>query len=273
MNEPHEKSEMAKAKEEMQDKDPRESPRKEKQAAAQQKKQVASQQKMQGGPESQPPSQHTAQAEGAGKAAGVTPAETGVEAPGEAGAEAPGNGGGQPDIGGRPAEGAEQAPEEEPGGQDAEFEALRNEAKANFEKFLRTRAEFENYKKRVTKEHTDNLKFALTPLLREMAGIIDNLERAVEHTRNGQGDTTGALVDGIEMVIKQVHETLERFNMTRIEAAGKPFDPELHEAMTVVETDEVPENQVIDVFEAGYQMYGRVVRPARVSVSKRPAGS
>lgn len=275
MNDPHDKPDMAKTKEEMQDKDPRESPRKEKQAAAQQEKQA--------GPQSQPPPRDTARTEGAVKAAGVAAAEAAVagvvaaETPGEAGAETPaeksGNRGGQPDIGGSLAAGAEQVPEEEPGGQDAEIEALRNEVKANFEKFLLTQADFENYKKRVTKEHADNLKFALTPLLREMAGMIDNLERAVEHTRNGQGDAAEALVDGIEMVIKQVHETLERFHVTRIEAAGKPFDPELHEAMTVVETEDVPENQVIDVFEAGYQMHGRIVRPARVSVSKRPAES
>ena len=200
----------------------------------------------------------------------------GGESVSEAEAGTPGNGTESADAVDAPPPPPEEAALADDGESEAaeeaeELEELRNEAKANFEKFLLVQADFENYKKRVTKEHADSLKFASTPLVREMAGIIDNLERAVEHTRNGQGDTTEGLVDGIEMVIKQVHETLENFNVTRIEAAGKTFDPELHEAMTVVETNDVPENQVIDVFQTGYRLHGRVVRPARVSVSKRPA--
>ena len=77
-------------------------------------------------------------------------------------------------------------------------------------------------------------------------------------------------LDGIEMVIKQIHEVFTRFGVTRIETAGQTFDPKLHEAMTVVETADAPENQVIEEFQAGFKLHERVIRPARVSVSKPP---
>ena len=79
----------------------------------------------------------------------------------------------------------------------------------------------------------------------------------------------GALLTGIEMVIRQMQEALGRFGVSRIEAVGKPFDPTLHEAMSVVETDDVPENQIIEEFQAGYLLHDRIVRPARVGIAKR----
>ena len=134
-------------------------------------------------------------------------------------------------------------------------------------------AEFENYKKRIQKEHAETLKFAQQPLLNELTKVMDNLERAIEHARENPQQEAGSLLTGIEMVQKQIADTFEQFGLSRISAQGQPFDPNLHEAMTVVETDEVPDNHVAQEFQPGYMLHDRVVRPAMVSVAKRPAGS
>ena len=135
---------------------------------------------------------------------------------------------------------------------------------------MRAQAELENYKRRTTKEHADSLKYALAPLVKEIAAVLDNLERAAEHARQNQGEPANALLDGIEMVIKQMVEAFARCGVSRIEAEGQPFDPNLHEALTVVESDDHPENQVVAVLQSGYLLHERVVRPARVSVAKKP---
>ena len=200
------------------------------------------------------------------------PGAAGEGAPGAAGQEAPGAGGEE-----APGAAGEEAPEAappEPSPEEllaAELEGVRRELAAAQERQLRLQAELENFKKRIAKEHADSLRFALTPLVAEVAGIMDNLERAVAHTRAGQGDSLEQLLAGIELVIKQMREALARFGVTRIEAVGKPFDPTLHEAITVVETNDVPDNLVIEEFQPGYLLHDRVVRPARVSVAKPAA--
>lgn len=153
------------------------------------------------------------------------------------------------------------------------LEAAKNEAAVNYDRFMRASAENENYKRRIQKEHADSLRYANTPLVRDLAATVDNLELAMAHARTEQQDSGTALLEGIEMVVKQIQEVFAKYGVTRLEAVGKPFDPELHEAMTVVETVDVPENQVMAEFQAGYKLYERVIRPARVSVSKRPAES
>ena len=95
----------------------------------------------------------------------------------------------------------------------------------------------------------------------------------MEHARNNAEQEVAPLLSGIEMVAKQLGETFERHGLQRIEAKGKPFDPNMHEAMSVVETDDVPENQVMDEFQPGYALHNRVVRPAMVTVSKAKKGA
>ncbi len=166
---------------------------------------------------------------------------------------------------------AQPEPETDAAALAAQLEAALAERDTAGDRALRAQAELENYKRRVQKEHADSLRYALTPLVAEVAAILDNLERAMAHAPEEEPSADGdqALREGIAMVVKQTREALERFGVTRIEAAGRPFDPNLHEAMNVVETDAVPENQVLDEYQAGYLLHDRVVRPARVSVSKR----
>lgn len=139
------------------------------------------------------------------------------------------------------------------------------------DKFLRLNAEFDNYKKRIGKEHEDRLRYASLPLMKDLAGVIDNLSRALEHAAGDQQDDGDGLRAGIEMVLKQILDTAGRHGMEAIKAKGEAFDPTVHEAMAIVETDEVAEDRVVEEFQTGYRLHDRVIRPAMVSVSKRPA--
>ena len=154
---------------------------------------------------------------------------------------------------------------------EAELEATKNRAADNWDKFVRLQAEFENFKKRIHKEQADSLKFAHLPVLREMAGILDNFERAIDHARTNPTPELEGMISGIDMVVQQMVSAFEKFGMTRIKALGETFDPTCHEAMSIKETDEVPENQVVEEFQSGYLLHDRVVRPAMVVVSKKPA--
>jgi molecular chaperone GrpE len=144
-------------------------------------------------------------------------------------------------------------------------------AAENYDKFVRLQAEVENYKKRVQKERVEEGRYAHLPVMRDLMGILANLQRALEHARNDAGDGTEGILAGVEMVAKQLNDIFERHGMKRIVSVGEPFDPTMHEAMAMVENDEVPENQVVEEFEAGYFLHERVVEPAKVTVSKKPA--
>ncbi|MDH5750859.1 MAG: nucleotide exchange factor GrpE [Deltaproteobacteria bacterium] len=138
------------------------------------------------------------------------------------------------------------------------------------DKLLRLHAEFDNYKKRNAKQHAESLKYALTPVLQDLITLMDNLERAVDHARKDQGEGSESLLEGVEMVRRQLAGVFEKYGLSRIDAVGKPFDPNVHEAMSIVETDTMEENHVAEEFQAGYFLHDRVVRPAMVTVSKRP---
>lgn len=153
---------------------------------------------------------------------------------------------------------------------EAELATLRTQVAETNDKYLRLLAEFDNFKKRMRREHEEQLKYALLPLLKDITAPMDNLERALEHARQDNGEDAEGLCAGIELVLKQVADIFERYGMIRIKTAGEAFDPAVHEAMMLVESVDVPENQCIQEFQAGYVLRGRVVRPAMVSVSKRP---
>ena len=152
-----------------------------------------------------------------------------------------------------------------------ELEAAKQLAEENYDKFVRFQAEMENYRKRVQKERVEDRKYAHLPVMRDLMEIVDNLERAMEHARNNSGEGVDGIVAGVEMVAKQLNETFERHGMKRIKSVGEQFDPTMHEAMGLVETDSAPENQVMEEYEAGYFLHERVVKPAKVMVSKKPS--
>ncbi len=146
------------------------------------------------------------------------------------------------------------------------LEEREKELKEHHDRLLRLAADFENYKKRASREKEEWTKFANEDLIRAMLPFIDNLERAVNHAQTVKD--TGVLIEGVRLTIQQILKTLNKFGLSTFESVGKPFDPAMHEAMLVVETDEHEPNQVVEEFQKGYVLNDRLIRPATVSVSK-----
>ncbi len=134
---------------------------------------------------------------------------------------------------------------------------------------LRTRADMENIRKRLQKEKQDAIQFANERLIRELAPILDNLERALA----APDSNPESLKEGVRMIAKQLHSLLDKQNVIPIPAVGEPFDPAVHEVLSQVETDEHEENTVIEECIRGYKMNGRVLIPAKVIIAKRPAAN
>jgi len=143
------------------------------------------------------------------------------------------------------------------------------EAKANYDLFLRERAELENFKRRKQREQAEALRFANEPLLRDLLPVIDNLERAIGHAQGGGNGRP--LVEGVELVLRAFLDVLEKHGVSRQTAKGEMFDPNKHEAMAQVESAKLAPNTVVDEHHPGYLLHGRLLRPALVTVAKPPA--
>ena len=148
---------------------------------------------------------------------------------------------------------------------ESRVEELSNEKEELLDGLLRLKAEFENYRKRMLKEQTRILDTAEAGLVKKLLTVMDNLERAVGNSA-GQAGANG-LREGVEMVLGQMVETLEKEGLEVIDPEGELFDPEHHEAMMVVETDECPEDTVVEVTQKGYRFKGVLLRPALVNVA------
>lgn len=159
---------------------------------------------------------------------------------------------------------ASQTPEEK-------IEKAETEAKEAYDRFLRASAELENYKKRTQKEMAEFRKYANASLVKELLGVVDNLERAIESS-NGSNEE-GQLSEGLDLTLKELLKIFKTFHASPIEALGKPFDPCYHQAMMQQETADQPENIVLNELQKGYMIHDRLLRPSMVVVSKLPAGS
>ena len=146
------------------------------------------------------------------------------------------------------------------------LESVEQEAKEAHDRFLRVSAEFENYKKRSAREMDEFRKFANESLLREMLTVVDNLERAL-NSSNNDNQANSHIAEGVDMTLKEILKVFEKFNVKPIEALGKPFDPNFHQAAMRKETNERPENTVLNELEKGYMIHDRLLRPAMVVVS------
>jgi molecular chaperone GrpE len=139
------------------------------------------------------------------------------------------------------------------------------ECQALQDKYLRLAAEFENYKRVTQREQREQIRFGNEQLLRELLPVIDNLERAIRSAKeNGGGD---ALVQGVELTLKQLTEALAKFGVRPIASVGEPFDPTCHQAVAQVESAAVAANTVVEEFQKGYLLHDRLLRAAMVSVS------
>jgi molecular chaperone GrpE len=135
-------------------------------------------------------------------------------------------------------------------------------------KYLRLYAEFENYKKRVTKDKEELIKYGNETLLHELLPVIDHLEMALKHAIN---NVSTGLVQGVEITLKELKKTLQKFGLTEIEADGEAFDPLIHHAMVQVDREDIDENTVVEEYRKGYMLKDKVIRAAMVAVSKKPA--
>jgi len=148
-----------------------------------------------------------------------------------------------------------------------EKERLIAEIKEINDKYLRLYAEFENYKKRVNKDKEELIKYGNENLLYSLLPVIDNLEMALKHSSD---EVTAGLIQGVEITLKELLRTLDKFGLTPIEANGKPFDPAIHHAMSVVEREDIEENIVVEELRKGYVFRDKVLRAPLVAVSKKP---
>ena len=140
------------------------------------------------------------------------------------------------------------------------------EAKENYERYLRQVAELENFKKRTNREREEAIRFANETLVKDLLPIVDNLERAVVHSKDGANGKT--LVEGIEMVLRGLFDVLAKHGVVQVSAVGQPFDPEKHEAMAQVEVETHKPNTIVEEYHKGYMFRDRLLRPALVSVAK-----
>jgi molecular chaperone GrpE len=151
----------------------------------------------------------------------------------------------------------------------ADYEALLarvKELEGAKEQLLRSAADFDNAKKRLTREREEFLKFGQENLIRNILPILDNFHRALDHaTEEGQQKSLAGLVTGIQMIFKQLQDTLQNQGLKKLEGLNQKFDPHMHEAVGYVH-DGGQEDTVAEELEAGYQLHDRLLRPAKVRV-------
>jgi molecular chaperone GrpE len=149
-------------------------------------------------------------------------------------------------------------------------EALESEKKDLYERLLRAVADADNARKRGKKDLADARIDARTAVLKEMLPVIDNLERAVNHAE-AAGQDMGPIGEGVKLVLRQFAQALERCDVRSLDAEGKPFDPNVHEAIAQAESADVPAGTVLQVMQRGYTIGERLLRPSLVVVARAPA--
>jgi molecular chaperone GrpE len=146
-----------------------------------------------------------------------------------------------------------------------ELEKLRAERNDLFERLARLQAEFDNYRKRAAKENADYRDYAVSDAARSLLPVIDSFTLALKNAAAKPED----LRKGVELIFKQLQDVLQKLNIERVPAQGEPFDPRLHEAIEMVETNDAPNHHVLEELQPGYRIKGRLLRPAMVRVAKK----
>jgi molecular chaperone GrpE len=158
----------------------------------------------------------------------------------------------------------EALPEDDP---EVKLIAAEHKAEEYYDRLLRASAEFDNYKKRTTREMREVVRYANEKLFKELLFVVDNLDRAIESARQ-DGPDDDPLLEGVRLTLNEIEKIFERHNVKPIKAIGEPFDPNFHQAMMQEETEEEPANTVIREMQRGYVLHDRLLRPAMVVVSK-----
>lgn len=155
----------------------------------------------------------------------------------------------------------------------AELKMRAAKADEHWDRLLRTAADFENFKKRAARERQEAAQSATAALVNKLLPVLDHFEMAQAAAQNTSApqNATGALQDGIAMIQQQLKGILAETGLEEVDASGRPFDPTLHEAVSQLETADVPEGQVFQQIRKGYKLRERLLRPATVVVAKKPA--
>jgi len=148
---------------------------------------------------------------------------------------------------------------------ESELDKLRAERNDLFERLARLQAEFDNYRNRVAKENADFRDFAVSDAARALLPVIDSFTLALKNSAAKPED----LRKGVELIFKQLQDVLQKLNVERVPAQGEPFDPRVHEAIEMVESDAAPDHHVLEELQPGYRIKGRLLRPAMVRVAKK----
>lgn len=155
---------------------------------------------------------------------------------------------------------------------EAKLAAAEKDKKDNWDRYLRAAADLENTRKRQKREIDDAKLEAKNKVLKEVLPVVDNLERAIEHAGAGAGGESKPIIEGVQLVLRQLMTAFERLDVTPVEAQGQPFDPNLHEAISQQESDQPP-GSVVTVLQRGYKSGDRLLRPALVVVAKPKAAA
>lgn len=151
----------------------------------------------------------------------------------------------------------------------ASLEAKEKEAAENYDRYLRAMAEMDNFRKRAARDREDTIKYGNEKLIKDILPILDSLERALHQASEMTArNNFEAFQQGLELIHTQILGCLERHGVVKIAAKGEEFDPDWHQALMQVETPEMESNRVVDEYESGYTLHGRLLRPSKVSVSK-----
>ncbi len=154
------------------------------------------------------------------------------------------------------------ADEQEVAAETAGMNKLRQERDALLDRLARLQAEFDNARKRSLREQQDFREYALADALKSLLPIVDSFDRAL-----ASGESGPEFVNGVQLINRQFHDMLAKLGLQPVEAKGQPFDPNLHQAVQMVETDEVEDHHVIDELQRGYKLKDRLLRPAMVRVA------
>lgn len=148
----------------------------------------------------------------------------------------------------------------------AERDQLAAEKADWHDRFLRSQAEFQNFRKRVERERVELFEYASTEAVRALLPILDDFERGLKVESSDK-----EFVSGMELIYQRLYDTLKKLGLEPVISQGQPFDPHIHHAIEMVETEEAPDHTVLDEFQRGYNFKGRLLRPAMVKVAVQPA--
>jgi molecular chaperone GrpE len=163
-----------------------------------------------------------------------------------------------------------KAPAEDAAREDADAKKLSSDLDDLRQTLLRRQADFDNYRKRIERERAEDHKRATARVVEGLIPVVDGFEHALAAHKEAEYESYRK---GFEIIYKQLLENLGKLGVLRVDPVGQPFDPHLHQAMDRVETTEVADGTILEVFQPGYAFHGRVLRPAMVRVAVHPSGA